>query len=338
MTLLNKNRIAKLAGLLKEQAVDEWIDEESADDDLVLGGGAASGSIHDEEEFEDDEEDEDDDITVYDALEDDDLEELDPDTDLGLYGEPLTRHQPDKHFAHHTGMYEGLSPEDYLAGYDESPEDEEPIDPPDWERDEWGKIIDPHFPDDADKEFRQRGQREQEEYHGIDLDNLDDLDSNDEDRMSDYEDEEENRHAGGSIKFETLKRIIRNIVKENEENFDDKTAAEGNKATKSSNKKPEKPKEPVNKYGANLSKREPTFKRKEIGNYSQPPREPIIPENLRRMIREAVRRHLNEKKKGLPPWLKPGFKNKKKTDDKSCESDPTSKKKTPFFLKKKSKK
>lgn len=257
MTILNKNRIAKLAGLLKEQAVDEWIDEKSADDDLVLGGGAASGSIHDEEEFEDDEEG---DITVYDALEDDDLEELDPDTDLGLYGEPLTRHQPDKHFAHHTGMYEGLSSEDYLAGYDESPEDEEPIDPPDWERDEWGKIIDPHFPDDADKEFRQRGQREQEEYHGIDLDNLDDLDS-------DYEDEEENRHDGGSIKFETLKRIIR----------------------------------------------------------------------------EAVRRQLNEKKKGLPPWLKPGFKNKKKTDDKSCESDPTSKKKMPsknkpFFLKKKSKK
>ena len=337
MTLINKNRMIKLAGLLKEQAVDEWIDEESADDELVLGGGAASGSIHDEEEIEDDE---DGDITVYDALEDDDLEELDPDTDLGLYGEPLTRHQHDKNFAHHTGMYEGLSSEDYLAGYDESPEDESPIDPPDWERDEWGKITDPDFPDDADKDFRQRGWKEQEERHGIDLDNLNDFD-NDEDRISNYEDEEGNRHAGGRIKFESLKRIIRNIIREN--GFADKTAVEGNnKATESPNKQ-KKPEKRVNKHGANLSKQKSTLDRGEIGNYSQPPREPIIPENLRRMIREAVRRQLNEKKKGLPPLLKPGFKNKKKTDDKSCKSDPNSKKKTssknmPFFLKKKSKK
>lgn len=403
MTLINKNRMIKLAGLLKEQAMDEWIDEgpnswgkwvpkEGPLDDRWDSDEPGGVFVEDEEK----------DVSVYDALNSDEEDESkqceqcgeevedpeisnlcadcsdnpesrfirgeeydqelyegaapppvpekalktkQPSGDSGLYGEPIQKGKQIPASVNKSLVTQGsspvveeqLSPKEYLAGYDESP-----IDLPDWERDEWGKITDPDFPDDADKEFRQRGWEEQEERHGIDLDNLNDFD-NDEDRISNYEDEEGNRHAGGRIKFESLKRIIRNIIRE--ENFADKTAVEGNnKATKSSNKqeKQEKPEEPVNKHGANLSKRKPTLDR-ENGNYSQPPREPIIPENLRRMIREAVRRQLNEKKKGLPPWLKPGFKNKKKTDDKSCKSDPNSKKKTssknkPFFLKKKSKK
>lgn len=74
-----------------------------------------------------------------------------------------------------------------------------------------------------------------------------------------------------------------------------------------------------------------------------------VPEAIQEMVREAIRQHLNEKKKGkgLPPWLKPGFKNKKNTTDKSSKSGldeedtkkkSTSTKKKPAFLKKKTKK
>lgn len=108
------------------------------------------------------------------------------------------------------GMDEQLSPKEYLAGYDESP-----IDPPDWERDEWGKIIDPDFPDDADKEFRRRGQEEQERYHNIDLSDLDNEKEAEQDLFGDddgyggdpYTDER-------PMKYESVKRIIRDIIRE----------------------------------------------------------------------------------------------------------------------------
>lgn len=53
-----------------------------------------------------------------------------------------------------------------------------------------------------------------------------------------------------------------------------------------------------------------------------------IQESIRKLVREAIRQHLiSEKRKGLPPWLKPGFKkdedktSKKETDEKDEEDD-----------------
>jgi len=105
---------------------------------------------------------------------------------------------------------------------------EEPIDLPEWERDAWGKIIDPAFPDDADKEFRQRGWDEQEalykkDYHGtcqlcgnpfcdpVDgkagCENVEDADENSGNPFRGNKGESQ-------IKFESLKIMIRRIIKE----------------------------------------------------------------------------------------------------------------------------
>lgn len=90
-----------------------------------------------------------------------------------------------------------------------------PIDLPDWERDEWGKIIDPDFPDDADKEFRQRGREEQERYHGIDLGDLDNEKETEQDLFVDDD------GYGGEpytyerpMKYESVKRVIRDVIRE----------------------------------------------------------------------------------------------------------------------------
>lgn len=79
----------------------------------------------------------------------------------------------------------------------------EPIDLPDWKRDGWGKIIDPDFPDDADKEFRQRGREEQEREHGITYD----------DQEEDLFDDD-NSFGGNLKEIKSLKLIIRNIIRE----------------------------------------------------------------------------------------------------------------------------
>ena len=136
-------------------------------------------------------EEEEKDISVYDALNS-------PDKEIGE-NERLETDNMDM------GMDEQLSPKEYLAGHDESP-----IDPPDWERDAWGKIIDPDYPDDADKEYRQRGWEEQEAYHKA-------IEEKDEDLFQDDSSFGGNPFRGSksSIKFESaLKIVIRNIIKE----------------------------------------------------------------------------------------------------------------------------
>ena len=50
------------------------------------------------------------------------------------------------------------------------------------------------------------------------------------------------------------------------------------------------------------------------------PTDENINENIRKMVREAMAQ-LTEKKKGLPPWLKPGFKDKKNKEEKDETDD-----------------
>lgn len=74
------------------------------------------------------------------------------------------------------------------------------------------------------------------------------------------------------------------------------------------------PRDPITPGKSSPSRCNGTTLEEELEEQEAPMTPATVQENIRKMVREAMAQ-LTEKKKGLPPWLKPGFKDKKNKEE-----------------------